>query len=82
MEESENIIDENFLILQAGVSLPLWLSPPLHGALSSDKMMLLLSGALTVGIGNAVTYLAYIQVLLSILVDKVYKFGRVKVISP
>jgi hypothetical protein len=35
--------------------LPLWLSAPVKGNLNPDKMMVLLSGALTVGIGNAVT---------------------------
>jgi hypothetical protein len=48
--------------IQAGVSLPIWLSPPLQDSLNPDKMMVLISGALTVGIGNAVTYLAYLQV--------------------
>ena len=44
--------------------MPLWLSPPLTGFYDPDKMLVLLSGALTVGIGHSVAFASYFLVSL------------------
>ena len=46
------------------MALPLWLSPPQTGFYDPDKMLVLLSGALTVGIGHSVAFASYFLVSL------------------
>ena len=42
--------------------MPLWLSPSLTGFYDPDKMLVLLSGALTVGVGHSVVFATYLLV--------------------